>query len=72
MNYIRYYVKNKYMNCIKKLVSDNYIFDVVLLSLQRYSAYHFGEQAIDSVHLSQRYSTGDDGYYMCTANIALS
>ncbi|KAI0230626.1 Activating signal cointegrator 1 complex subunit 1 [Lamellibrachia satsuma] len=39
--------------------------------LKQYPEYDFGTQPIDTIHLSQRHSTGDNGYYTCTASIRL-
>lgn len=39
--------------------------------LKKFSKYDFGTLPVDAVHLSQRYSTGDDGYYVSTASIQL-
>ncbi|XP_046402108.1 activating signal cointegrator 1 complex subunit 1 [Ischnura elegans] len=40
--------------------------------LEKFQDYYFGEQVIDTLHLSQRYSTGKNGYYQSTAKIILT
>lgn len=50
-------------------ITLNYV--IISLSFQQYPEYDFGTQPIDTIHLSQRHSTGDNGYYTCTASIRL-
>ncbi|XP_071444153.1 activating signal cointegrator 1 complex subunit 1 [Hetaerina americana] len=39
--------------------------------LEKFQDYYFGEQVIGAVQLSQRYSTGKNGYYQMTAKVDL-
>lgn len=43
-------------------------FDASLI-LKAFDRYEFGTQVVQEIHLSQRYSTGCDGYYQSTMNI---
>ncbi|XP_077987756.1 activating signal cointegrator 1 complex subunit 1-like [Glandiceps talaboti] len=39
--------------------------------LSRFEGFKFGVHHVDTIHISQRYSTGSDGYYACSASISL-
>ncbi|KAK3576538.1 hypothetical protein CHS0354_018044 [Potamilus streckersoni] len=39
--------------------------------LKKFGDYNFGDYHINTVHLSQRYSTGPEGYYTCAGSIDL-
>lgn len=48
---------------------SNYILIFVLF--QKWKDYSFGCQTIDTLHLSQRYTTSSTGYYMATSQLSL-
>ena len=60
-----------YMN-VEEVLEISHVIWRVFFFWQNYGDYDFGAYTVDSIHLSQRFSTGSDGYYVPAAVMALA